>query len=86
MLDHLEVRGLSCFLDGYLAYNKISISPKLQYRTTFTYTYGMFAFKRMSFDLCNAPTTFQCWKISMFSKIVEDTIEVFIEYFMVVGD
>ncbi|XP_070042865.1 uncharacterized protein [Nicotiana tomentosiformis] len=38
---------------------QISISPKDQEKTTFTCPYGTYAFKRMSFGLCNAPTTFQ---------------------------
>ena len=42
-------------------------------------------FKRMSFELCNAPATFQRFIMSIFSDMVEDTIEVFMEDFSVVG-
>nr|GEU46442.1 reverse transcriptase domain-containing protein [Tanacetum cinerariifolium] len=37
----------------------ISDSPWDQEKTTFTCPYGTFAYKRMSFGLCNAPGTFQ---------------------------
>ena len=43
-------------------------------------------FKRMSFRLCNAPATFQRCMMSIFSDMVEDTIEVFMDDFSVVGD
>ena len=58
MLDRLAEQGWYYFLDGYLGYNKISIAAEDQEKTTFTYLYGTFAFKRMPFGLCNAPATF----------------------------
>ena len=45
-----------------------------------------FAFKRMSFCLCNAPATFQRCMMSIFFDIVEYTIKVFIDDFSIVGD
>uniref|UniRef100_A0A3Q7HLE8 Reverse transcriptase domain-containing protein n=1 Tax=Solanum lycopersicum TaxID=4081 RepID=A0A3Q7HLE8_SOLLC len=59
MLDRLARNGWYCFLDGYSGYNQISIATEDQEKTTFTCPYGTFAFKRMSFGLCNAPATFQ---------------------------
>uniref|UniRef100_A0A3Q7HZX6 Pectin acetylesterase n=1 Tax=Solanum lycopersicum TaxID=4081 RepID=A0A3Q7HZX6_SOLLC len=53
--------------------------------TTFTCPYGTFAFKRMSFGLCNAPATFQRCMMLIFSDMVENTIEVFMDDFSVVG-
>ena len=47
-----------CFLDGYSGYNQIVIAPDDQEKTTFICPYGTFAFRRMSFGLCNAPITF----------------------------
>jgi hypothetical protein len=43
-----------CYLDGYSGYHQILIHPDDQSKTTFTCPYGTFAYKRMSFGLCNA--------------------------------
>ena len=86
MLDRLVEKGWYCFLDGYSRYNQISIAPEDQEKSTFTCPYGTFAFKRMSFGLCNAPATFQICMMSIFSDMVEDTIEVFMDDISVVGD
>ena len=40
----------------------------------------------MSFGLCNAPAKFLRCMMSIFSDMVEDTIEVFMDDFSVVGD
>uniref|UniRef100_A0A3Q7FHQ4 Reverse transcriptase domain-containing protein n=1 Tax=Solanum lycopersicum TaxID=4081 RepID=A0A3Q7FHQ4_SOLLC len=55
-----------------------------QEKTTFTCPYRTFAFKRMAFGLCNAPAIFQRCMMSIFSDIVEDTIDVFMDDFYVV--
>ena len=57
MLDRLARHSHYCFLDGYSGYNQISIAPDDQEKSTFTCPYGTFAFRRMPFGLCNAPTT-----------------------------
>ena len=85
MLDRLARKGWYCFVDGYSGYSQISIAPEDQEKTTFTCPYGTFAFKRMSFGLCNAPATFQRCMMSIFSEMVEDTIDVFMDDFSVVG-
>ena len=71
MLDRLAEKGWYCFLDGYSGYNQISIALEDQEKTTFTCPYGTFAFKRISFGLCNAPATFQRCMMSIFSDMVE---------------
>nr|XP_009796071.1 PREDICTED: uncharacterized protein LOC104242697 [Nicotiana sylvestris] len=53
---------------------------------TFTCPYGTFAFSRMPFGLCNAPATFQMCMMSIFSDMVEDFLEVFMDDFSIVGD
>ncbi|CAL9001071.1 unnamed protein product [Prunus brigantina] len=40
-------------------YNQIVIAPEDQEKTTFTCSFGTFAYRRMPFGLCNAPATFQ---------------------------
>ena len=86
MLDRLEGKGWYFFLDDYSDYNQISIAPEDQEKTTFTCPHGTFAFKRMFFRLYNAPATFQRCMMSIFSDMVEDTIEVLMDDFSVVGD
>ena len=40
----------------------------------------------MSFGFCNAPAKFHRFMMSIFSNMVEDTVEVFMDDFFVVGD
>ena len=85
MLDKLAVHSHYCFLDGYSGYNQIAIALEDQKKTTFTCPYGTFAFRRMSFRLCNARATFQRCMISMFSDLVEEAMEIFMDNFSVYG-
>ena len=85
MLDRLAGHSHYCFLDGYFGYNQISIALKDQEKTTFTCPYGTFAFRRMPFGLCNAPTTFQRCMMSMFFDLVEEAMEILMDDFSVYG-
>ena len=85
MLDRLAGHEYYCFLDGYSGYNQIFISPGDREKTTFTCMYGTFAFRRMPFRLCNAPGTFQCCMMAIFSYMVERPIEVFTDDFSMLG-
>ncbi|CAL8988241.1 unnamed protein product, partial [Prunus brigantina] len=58
MLERLAGHTYYCFLDGYSGYNQIVIAPEDQEKTTFTCSFGTFAYRRMPFGLCNAPATF----------------------------
>ncbi|RDX84246.1 Retrovirus-related Pol polyprotein from transposon 17.6, partial [Mucuna pruriens] len=64
-------------------YMRIHIAPTDQHKTTFTYSFGTFAYTRMSFGLCNAPSTFQRCMISIFSNLLKSCMEVFMDHFMV---
>ncbi|KAG8473037.1 hypothetical protein CXB51_034955 [Gossypium anomalum] len=86
ILDRLAGRDYYYFHDGYLGYNQITVAPKDQHKTTFTYPYGIFAFRRMPFGLCNAPATFQRCMMSIFTDMVEKFSEVFMDNFSVFGD
>ncbi|XP_060202629.1 uncharacterized protein LOC132631046 [Lycium barbarum] len=85
MLDRLAGRSYYCFLGGYSGYNQINIALEDQEKTTFTRPYGSFASSRMPF-ICNAPATFRSCMILIFSDMVEDFLEVFMDDFFVVGD
>ncbi|KAL4386866.1 hypothetical protein GQ457_09G016810 [Hibiscus cannabinus] len=86
MLDWLAGKEFYCFLDGYSGYNQISIAPEDQEKTTFTCPYGTYAFRRMPFGLCNAPATFQRCMLAIFSDMVEEFLEVFMDDFSVSGE
>nr|GEV86626.1 reverse transcriptase domain-containing protein [Tanacetum cinerariifolium] len=55
MLERLAGNEFYCFLDGFSGYFQILIDPQDQEKTTFTCSYGTFAYRRMPFGLCNAP-------------------------------
>nr|XP_009605495.1 uncharacterized protein LOC104100041 [Nicotiana tomentosiformis] len=62
-------------------YKQIVICPEDQERTTFTCPYGTFAFKRMSFGLCNSLATFYTCLMGIFTDMVESFVEVFMDDF-----
>jgi len=61
------------------------IIPDDQSKTTFTCPYGMYAYRRMSFGFCNAPASFQRCMMSIFSDMIEEIMEVFMDDFSVYG-
>ena len=85
MLDRLVGNEYFCFLDGYSEYNQITIASKDQEKITFTCPYGTFAFRRILFRLCNALRTFQRCMMAIFSDMVEKSIELFMDDFLVIG-
>ncbi|CAL9012099.1 unnamed protein product, partial [Prunus brigantina] len=85
MLERLAGHTYYCFLDGYSGYNQIVIAPEDQEKTTFTCSFGTFAYRRMPFGLCNAPATFQRCMLAIFSDMIERFIEVFMDDFSVFG-
>ena len=66
MIEKLSGHEYYCFLNGYYGYTQIPVAPEDQEKTTFTCSYGTFAYKRMFFGLCNAPATFQRCMMSIF--------------------
>ncbi|CAN6446975.1 unnamed protein product [Victoria cruziana] len=85
VLERLAGQSYYCFLDGYYGYNQVAVHPDDQEKTTFTCPFGTFAFRRMPFGLCNAPGTFQRCMLSIFSDMIEDTMEVFMDDFSIYG-
>nr|GEV45881.1 reverse transcriptase domain-containing protein [Tanacetum cinerariifolium] len=83
MLERLAGNEYYCFLDGFSDYFQIPIDPKDQEKTTFTYPYGMFAYRRMPFGLCNASGTFKRCKMAIFHYMIEKTMEVFMDDFSI---
>jgi hypothetical protein len=59
ILERVAGHEFYYFLDGYSSYNQNEIAFEDQEKTTFTCPFGTFAYQRMPFGLCNAPTIFQ---------------------------
>ena len=85
ILDKLAEHSHYYFLDGYSGYNQIARTLEDQEKTTFTCPYDTFSFRRMPFGLCNAPATFRRCMMSMFSDLVEEAMEIFMDDFSVYG-
>jgi hypothetical protein len=85
MLERLLNHSFFCFLDGYSGYHQILIHPDDQSKTTFTCPYETYAYRRMSFGLCNALASFQRCMMSIFSDMIEEIMEVFMDDFSVYG-
>jgi len=85
MLERHATHSFFCFLDVYSRYHRISIHPDDQSKTTFTCPYGTYAYRRMSFGLCNPPASFQHCMMSIFSDMIEKIMEVFMDDFTIYG-
>ena len=86
MLERVAGHEFYCFLDGYSGYNQIEMALEDQEKTTFTCSFGTFAFRKMPFGLCNAPRTFQRCMMGIFSDMIELILEIFMDVFSVFGD
>jgi len=86
ILERVAGHEFYCFLDDYSGYNQIEITLEDQEKTTFTCPFSTFAYRRMSFGLCNALATFQRCMLSIFSDMVKRFLEIFMDNFFVFGD
>nr|GEV69774.1 DNA-directed DNA polymerase [Tanacetum cinerariifolium] len=75
MLERLAGNEFYYFLDGFSGYFQIPIDPQDLEKTTFTCPYGTFAYRRMSFHM-----------MAIFHDMIEKTMEVFMNDFLVFGD
>jgi hypothetical protein len=85
MLERLANHSFFCYLDGYSSYHQTLIHPDDYSKTTFICPYGTFAYKRMSFGLCNALASFQRCVMAIFSDLIEKVMEVFMDDFSIYG-
>ena len=85
VLDSLAGKKFFSFLDGFSGYNQIRIAPQDQDKTTFTSPWGTFAYRVLPFGLCNAPATFQRAVIGIFSDMLNDSLEIFMDDFTPYG-
>nr|GEU40927.1 reverse transcriptase domain-containing protein [Tanacetum cinerariifolium] len=85
-LERLVGNEFYCFLDEFSGYFQLSINSPDQEKTILTCPYGTFAYRRTPFGLCNAPGTFQRCMMAIFHDMIEKTMEVFMDDFLVFGD
>ena len=85
LLDGLARNKLFSFLDGFNGYTQIQICLEDQDKTTFTYPWGAFSYRVLPFGLCNAPATFQREALSIFSELVHDVVEIYMDDFTPYG-
>ena len=83
VLERLANYSFFCYLDGLSGFYQIPIHPEDQPKTIFTCPDGTCAFRHMPFGLCNAPATFQRCIFSIFSDLLDDCVEVFMDDFSV---
>jgi hypothetical protein len=60
--------------------------PEDQDKTTFTFPWGTFSYKVLPFGLCNAPTTFQREILNIFSELIHDKVEIYMDDFTPYGN
>lgn len=85
LLDTLVGKRYFSFLDVFNGYNQIRIALEDQEKKTLTCPRGTYAYKVLPFRFCNAPTTFQREILGIFSDILHDCIEVYMDDFIVMG-
>jgi hypothetical protein len=54
MLERLTNHSFFCFFDGYSGYHQIPIHQMIKVKPLLHVPYGTYAYRRMSFGLCNA--------------------------------
>jgi len=85
VLDILAGKMFFSFLDGFTEYNQIQINLEDQDKTTFTCPQGTFAYRVLPFGLCNTLATFQRAVLSIFSVLVHDAVEIYMDDFTPYG-
>ncbi len=73
------------FMDGYNGYNQVKMAETNKEKKAFILEWGAYAYNVMSFDLCNALTTFQKTIKKAFKKYLNDFMQVFLDNFSVYG-
>jgi hypothetical protein len=85
VLDNLSGKKFFSFLDGFNGYNQIKIALQDQDKTTFTSPWGTFSYRVLPFGLCNAPATFQRAVLGIFSDMLNESMEIFMDDFTPYG-
>jgi hypothetical protein len=60
---------------------RLKFHLNIKIKTTFTSPWGTFAYRVLPFGLCNAPATFQREVLGIFSDMLNDSMEIFMDDF-----
>jgi hypothetical protein len=84
-LNHIDETMSTCvqkaifsLMDVFSGYNQIHIKPKNQHKTVFFFTWGTFAYRKITFNIKNTIATFQRAMTFLFhdlKNIIEDYLD-----------
>jgi len=86
VLDTLIGKKYFSFLDGFRGYNQIQIALEDQEKIIFTCPWGTYAYRILPFGLCKSPSTFQREILSISFYLIHDSVEVYMDDFIVYGN
>lgn len=69
------------FCNDYVGYHRVVIKEEDMLKTTFTTPYNTFAYKKMTFYLCNARRIFQWIQTKIFALLVGKLLRVYLNNF-----
>ncbi|GJY62563.1 reverse transcriptase domain-containing protein [Tanacetum coccineum] len=85
-----DIRGIDPNFCTHKILMEDDFKPVVQHqrreKTIFSYPYRTFAYRRLPFDLCNAPGTFRRCMVAIFHDMIKKTTEVFMDDFSVFGN
>jgi hypothetical protein len=84
-LERLARHSYFCYVGGYSGFSQVVVHPEDQWKTTFTCSFRLYAYRRMLFGLCNTRATFQRCVTAIFADYIEHIMEVFMDNFSIYG-
>jgi len=86
VLDTLIGNKYFSFLDGFSGYNHIQHALEDQDNTSFACPWGMYSYRVLPFGLFNAPAAFHRSVLGIFSNLIHDFVEVYMDDFFIYGN
>ncbi|CAA0831241.1 Unknown protein, partial [Striga hermonthica] len=83
MVDATSGHELMSFMDAYYGYNQIPMDPEEAEHTSFYSARGLYCYTMMPFGLKNAGATYQWLVNKMFSRLIGQTMEVYVDDMLV---
>jgi hypothetical protein len=83
IMDSTSGCDLLCFLDTYFGFHQIPMSRKDEEHTAFITVDGLFCYVSMLYGLKNTLPTFVRAMHKIFSDLIRDLIEVYVDYIIV---